>query len=60
MEWSHQELIPLDFSFQFFDIQALVQIQIRLLVPGKKVIIYKQNIYLCLLLWIYSIKDFFS
>jgi len=36
MEWSQQELIALDFTFQFFGIQTLVQIQIRLLVPKKK------------------------
>lgn len=42
MEWSHQELIPLDFEFQLFGIQSLVQIQIRLLLPEEKVIIYKQ------------------
>lgn len=58
MEWSHQELIALDFAFKFFGIQTLVQIKIRLLVP-KKVIIYKQNIYLCLLLSSYSIMDLF-
>jgi len=58
MEWSHQELIAPDFAFQFFGTQTFVQIQIRLLVPNK-VIIYKQNIYLCLLLSSYSIMDLF-